>query len=78
MVGPPPTVPQVVKAFSEAEAHRGPSLIIAYAPCAMHGIAEGMGESAKDAKVGGWDGLACAVCGVGWPFNSLRACERPR
>jgi len=41
---------QVVKAFSEAEAHKGPSLVIAYAPCAMHGIAEGMGESAKDAK----------------------------
>lgn len=42
---------QVVKAFSEAEAHKGPSLIIAYAPCAMHGIAEGMGESGKDAKL---------------------------
>ena len=43
----------MVKALSEAEAHKGPSLVIAYSPCAMHGIAEGMGESAKDAKVGG-------------------------
>ncbi|GAB4822569.1 hypothetical protein N2152v2_009615 [Parachlorella kessleri] len=41
---------QVVKAFSEAEAHPGPSLIIAYSPCAMHGISD-MGGSAKDAKL---------------------------
>jgi hypothetical protein len=27
---------QVVQAFAEAEAHKGPSLIIAYAPCVMH------------------------------------------
>lgn len=29
---------QVVKAFAEAEAYSGPSLIIAYAPCISHGI----------------------------------------
>ncbi len=29
---------QVVKAFKEAEAHPGPSLIIAYSPCIAHGI----------------------------------------
>ncbi len=29
---------QVVKAFEEAEAHPGPSLIIAYSPCIAHGI----------------------------------------
>ena len=29
---------QVVKAFAEAEAYNGPSLIIAYAPCINHGI----------------------------------------
>ena len=29
---------QVVKAFAEAEAHDGPSLIIAYSPCIAHGI----------------------------------------
>jgi pyruvate-ferredoxin/flavodoxin oxidoreductase len=47
---PPPPGVQVVKAFAEAEAHPGPSLIIAYAPCAMHGIGN-MGDSAKDAKL---------------------------
>lgn len=34
----------MVKALAEAEAHRGPSLVIAYAPCAMHGISS-MGDS---------------------------------
>jgi len=29
---------QVAKAFAEAEAHRGPSLIIAFSPCIAHGI----------------------------------------
>jgi pyruvate-ferredoxin/flavodoxin oxidoreductase len=29
---------QVVKAFAEAEAHQGTSLIIAYSPCIAHGI----------------------------------------
>ncbi|MDY7101158.1 MAG: pyruvate:ferredoxin (flavodoxin) oxidoreductase [Actinomycetota bacterium] len=29
---------QVVKAFAEAEAHDGPSLIIAYSPCIAHGF----------------------------------------
>ncbi len=29
---------QVVKAFAEAEAYKGPSIIIAYAPCINHGI----------------------------------------
>jgi len=29
---------QTVKAFHEAAAHRGPSLIIAYSPCIAHGI----------------------------------------
>lgn len=43
--------PQVIKALAEAEAHPGPSLIIAYAPCAMQGMVEGMGESQKDAKL---------------------------
>ncbi|EFN55341.1 hypothetical protein CHLNCDRAFT_134349 [Chlorella variabilis] len=41
---------QVVKAMSEAEAHKGPSLVIAYAPCAMHGISS-MSESQTDAKM---------------------------
>ena len=29
---------QVVKAFAEAEAYHGPSIVIAYAPCINHGI----------------------------------------
>ena len=29
---------QAIKAFKEAEAHNGPSIIIAYAPCINHGI----------------------------------------
>ena len=29
---------QVVRAFAEAEAHPGPSLVIAYSPCIAHGI----------------------------------------
>lgn len=29
---------QTLKAFTEAEAYNGPSLIIGYAPCEMHGI----------------------------------------
>ena len=36
---------QVIKAFKEAEAHNGPSIIIAYTPCISHGIKEGMNHS---------------------------------
>jgi pyruvate-ferredoxin/flavodoxin oxidoreductase len=32
---------QTLKALQEAEAYNGPSLIIGYAPCEMHGIAKG-------------------------------------
>lgn len=32
---------QAVKAIAEAEAYNGPSLIIGYAPCELHGIAKG-------------------------------------
>ena len=41
---------QCVKAFAEAEAYHGPSLIIAYAPCINHGIKSGMGTSMQEAK----------------------------
>ena len=33
---------QCIKAFLEAEAHKGPSVIIAYAPCINHGIKGGL------------------------------------
>lgn len=42
---------QLVKAFKEAEAYKGPSLIIAYAPCINHGIKKGMGNSQKEAQL---------------------------
>ena len=41
---------QVVKALLEAEAHKGPSLVIAYAPCINQGIRKGMGKSQEEAK----------------------------
>ncbi len=41
---------QCLKAFKEAEAYDGPSLIIAYAPCINHGIKGGMGISMTEEK----------------------------
>ena len=41
---------QLMKAITEAEAYKGPSLIIAYAPCINHGIKSGMGKSQAEAK----------------------------
>ncbi|NLK23517.1 MAG: pyruvate:ferredoxin (flavodoxin) oxidoreductase [Clostridiales bacterium] len=41
---------QALKAIAEAEAYKGPSLIIAYAPCINHGIRIGMGKSQEEAK----------------------------
>jgi len=33
---------QLIKAFTEAEAYQGPSLVICYAPCINHGIKGGL------------------------------------
>ncbi len=41
---------QTIKAIKEAESYRGPSLIIAYAPCVNHGIKSGMGTSMAEMK----------------------------
>ena len=41
---------QVLKAIKEAEAYKGSSLIIAYAPCINHGIRIGMGCSQEEGK----------------------------
>ena len=41
---------QTIKAISEAEAYHGPSLIIGYAPCEMHGIKGGMGNCQLEIK----------------------------
>ena len=36
---------QALKAMKEAEAHKGPSIIIAYSPCISHGIKGGLVNS---------------------------------
>ncbi|MFV0343012.1 MAG: pyruvate:ferredoxin (flavodoxin) oxidoreductase [Anaerocolumna sp.] len=41
---------QFIKAVREAESYKGPSIIIAYAPCISHGIKEGMGRSMETIK----------------------------
>lgn len=41
---------QTIKAITEAEAYKGPSLVIAYAPCISHGIKTGMGTSIAEEK----------------------------
>ena len=51
---------QAVKAIAEAEAYNGPSLIIGYAPCELHGIAKGgmnhcQEEMKKAVKAGYWN-----------------------
>jgi pyruvate-ferredoxin/flavodoxin oxidoreductase len=51
---------QYLKAVKEAEAHKGPSLIIAYAPCISHGVRKGMGQSQLEMKL-------ATECGY-WPI----------
>jgi pyruvate-ferredoxin/flavodoxin oxidoreductase len=41
---------QLIKAMLEAEKYKGPSLIIAYAPCINHGLKLGMGSSQLEEK----------------------------
>ena len=41
---------QTLKVIAEAEAYKGPSLIIAYAPCVAHGLKNGMGTSQEESK----------------------------
>ncbi len=61
---------QVIKALKEAESHKGPSLIIAYAPCINQGIRKGMGKSMEESKL--------AVDSGYWPlyrYNPALAAE---
>ncbi|MGF3584286.1 MAG: pyruvate:ferredoxin (flavodoxin) oxidoreductase [Thermoplasmatota archaeon] len=51
---------QFIKALQEAESYRGPSLIIAYAPCINHGIIKGMGKTQEEEKL-------AVECGY-WPL----------
>ena len=50
---------QAIKAISEAEAYPGPSLIIGYAPCELHGVKGGMtncqNEMKKAVESGYWN-----------------------
>ncbi len=41
---------QLIKAVKEAEEHKGPSVIIAYTPCAAHGIKAGMSNVQQEMK----------------------------
>ncbi len=49
---------QTIKAMQEAEAYNGPSIIIGYAPCEMHGVKGGMtncqAEMKKAVEAGYW------------------------
>ncbi len=49
---------QTLKALSEAEAYNGPSIVIGYAPCEMHGLKGGMtncqSEMKKAVEAGYW------------------------
>lgn len=51
---------QTIKAFREAEAYPGPSIVIAYCPCIEHGIHAGMSHSIVEEKL--------AVKGGYWPL----------
>ena len=42
---------QALKAIKEAEAHQGPSIIIAYSPCINHGIKKGMSQAQTEMKL---------------------------
>ncbi len=41
---------QTIKALAEAEAYPGPSIVIGYAPCEMHGVKGGMGNCQAEMK----------------------------
>ena len=42
---------QCVKAFAEAEAYHGPSIVFCYAPCINHGIKKGMAKAQTEEKL---------------------------
>ena len=50
----------LITALKEAEAHHGPSIIIAYAPCINHGISKGMSQAQLEEK-------EASECGY-WPL----------
>lgn len=42
---------QTIKALKEAEAHKGPAIVIAYAPCVEHGIKGGLSCTTQEQKL---------------------------
>ena len=42
---------QVIKALKEAEAYKGPSIVICYAPCIAHNIKGGLAKTQLEAKL---------------------------
>ncbi|MBB6624446.1 pyruvate:ferredoxin (flavodoxin) oxidoreductase [Clostridium gasigenes] len=64
---------QTLKAIAEAEAYKGPSLIIAYAPCISQGIKIGMANSQEESK----KAVECGYWGL-YRFNpSLQGTKNP-
>jgi pyruvate-ferredoxin/flavodoxin oxidoreductase len=51
---------QTLKAFIEAESYRGPSIVLAYAPCINQGIRKGMGHTQEQTRL-------ATACGY-WPL----------
>ena len=49
-----------IKCLKEAAAYKGPSIVIAYAPCINHGVTKGMGKAMEEGK-------AATECGF-WPL----------
>ena len=61
---------QFLTAIREAEAYKGPSIVIAYSPCINHGVKKGMDKSQMEMKL-------ATECGY-WPifrFNPLLEAE---
>ncbi|NLO62339.1 MAG: pyruvate:ferredoxin (flavodoxin) oxidoreductase [Clostridiaceae bacterium] len=57
---------QLIKAMNEAEAYKGPSIIICYSPCINHGIKTGMGSTQKHEK----DAVECGYWQL-YRFNPM-------
>ena len=57
---------QTLKAFKEAEAYDGPSIIIAYSPCINHGLKAGMGHSQREEK----EAVECGYWQL-WRYNPM-------
>lgn len=60
---------QAIRAISEADAHQGPSIVIAYCPCINHGIRTGMGYSIPEER-------EAVRCGY-WPLYRRDPAKTP-